>query len=204
LQENMTAEAERIYRDRPDGWEYHLTLEMLQSEMKPVLQRWDALKRGLYSKPSTRVAQRESVEWMLDRIAEAEHLVESFDLLSNEEFAKAWGAPGEAGDADAILSTSRLFAEMCATALEWEERVRFAVVDPAFERVRTQFVGIGGRFIDEAAKLPAFMAAILDDDNASGTHTLNMVLSLPEDWVNDVRAALEEATAEFIANPEQR
>jgi len=201
VQENMTPEAERIYRDRPDGWEYSLTLEMLQSEMKPVLQRWDALQRGLYSKQSVRIPRSNSIEWMQDRITEAEHLVGSFDLLSNEEFAKAWGAPGEAGDADAIVSTSRLFAEMCATALEWEERVRFAIVGPAFERVRTKFVGIGGRFIDEAAKLPAFMGAVLGDENASGTHTLNMILSLPENWVSDVRAALEEATADFIANP---
>lgn len=201
MHEEMTEEAKRICRERPDAWEYRLTLEMLQSRMKPVLQRWDALKRGLYSKSSIRVARSNSVDWMLDKISEAEHLVGSFDLLSNEEFAKAWGAPGEAGDADAIVSTSRLFAEMCATALEWEERVRFAIVDPAFERVRRQFVGIGGRFIDEAAKLPAFMAAILADDEASGTHTLNMVLSLPENWVRDVRAALEKATADLIANP---
>lgn len=62
-------------------------------------------------------------------------------------------------------------------------------------------MGIGGRFIDEAAKLPAFMAAILADEDASGTYTLNMVLSLPENWVRDVRAALEQAAEDFIADP---
>lgn len=199
--QGLSAEAERICRDRPDGWEYRLTLEVLQSQMKPILQRWDALKRGLYSKPSTRVARMESAEWMMDRMSEMERVTDSFTALSNEEFAKAWGAPGEPGDADSIIFTSRLFAEMCGTALEWEEGVRFALVDPIFEPVRILFVGIGGRFIDEAQKLPSFLSAVLSDPEASGTHALNMTLSLPDSWVDEVHGALELATADFIANP---
>lgn len=198
----LTSKAARIIEEKPDGWEYTLTAEMLRAEMAPVLQRWASLNRGLYSKPTIRVARNDSIVWMQDRLAEVERLTNALTALSNEEFARAWGAPGEPGDADLIIHTSRLWAEMCGNALQWEETVRFAGVDPLFERVRVLFVGVAGRMIDEAAKLPAFISAVVDDPEASGTHTLDMVLTLPEDWAAHVKAALDEATDDFIANPE--
>jgi hypothetical protein len=190
-----------IDSQEPVLWEYKLTLETLRAEMAPTLQRWDALQRRLYSKPTIRVSRADSLEWMQDRMSESERMAGSFTALANVEFARAWGEPGQPGDADAIVQTSKLWAELCAGALAWEETVRFTAVDPIFEPVRELFVGVVGAFIDEAKKLPDFLESTIADPHASGTHALNMVLTVPDGWVEEVSLALEDASASYIANP---
>jgi hypothetical protein len=135
--------SERIIREKAPFWEYRLTGEVLKSEMAPALRRWDALKRGLYMKPNHRVAKEDSVPWMQSRLSEALQISKAFSELMNVEFSRAWGAPGEPGDEAAIIFTCRLFAGMCHSAVDWEEAVRFANVDPAFKDVKQLFFGIG-------------------------------------------------------------
>ncbi len=187
--------------DKAGPWEYDLTAKTLRSEMSPVLKRWEALKRGLYSKPTIRVPRRDSVQWMQDRLAEVERMTEALTALSNNEFARAWGEPGQPGDRDLIIETSKLWAELCASGLAWEEAVRFAKVDPIFEPVRELFVGVAGRMIEEAEKLPKFIEDVIGDPEARGTHKLDMVLTLPEDWAENVSRALRAATDDYVANP---
>lgn len=111
----------------------------------------------------------------------------------NEEFARAWGEPGVAGDNLQIVETCHLYAKMCRTALAWEEMVRGSSVHAAFEEVRDLFIGVGRRMIDEAAKLPAFLTETFPARPASGTHMFTAILSLPDGWDEEVEAALQRA-----------
>ena len=189
--------AERIITEKSDCWEYRLTAEVLRSETAPVLRRWDALQRGLYSKPRTRLAKEECLPWMQDRLAEARAIVGAFETLMNEEFARAWGEPGVAGSDIEIVTTCRLFSEACMSALLWEEKVRFTTVHDFFEDVRDLFVGVVGHMIDEAAKVPAWLSETLSNPDVSGTHLLNVVLALPDGWSEQVAEALERATVSY-------
>lgn len=191
--------AERLIVEKGELWEYRLTSEVLRFEMAPVLRRWNALRRKLYMKPNVRVSTSEFGHWMHDRMEEIGQVCDAFAELTNREFYRAWGDPGVPGDDAEIVSTCRLYAEMCASALTWEEAVRFVTVDDAFEEVRSLFVGIAGKFIDEAAKLPAFMSDTFSSDSVSGTFELNLVLTLPDDWVEAVKVALAKAMATIIA-----
>lgn len=40
--------AQQIVIDKPDHWEYKLTIELLRSRLDPVLSRWKDLEGGLY------------------------------------------------------------------------------------------------------------------------------------------------------------
>lgn len=196
--------AERILIEKGDHWEYRLTAEVLRFEMAPVLQRWSALKRGLYIKPANRIAKMDSIPWMLDRLAESGNIAGAFSELMNVEFARSWGEPGVAGDEHLIVSTCRLFAEMCQSSLEWEERVRFAAVVDLLKPVQELFVGVAGAFIDEAAKVPTFLAERLTGEPEPGEHRLSLTLALPEGWNQAVEAALASASEAMIAEIEGR
>ena len=110
--------AERIVTEKGDLWEYRLTAEVLRSETSPIIRRWDALQRGLYSRPRVRLAKEECLPWMQDRLSESETIVAALAGLMNKEFAKAWGEPGVAGNDVEIVATCRLFAEACDAALK--------------------------------------------------------------------------------------
>lgn len=194
--------AERLIIEKGDYWEYRLTAEVLRFEMAPVLRRWNALKRGLYMKPCERLEKLDTIAWIRDKGTEVINIVHAYSELMNVEFARAWGEPGVAGSDIEIVTTCRLFREMCESALRWEEAVRFLTVDDIFEEVHALYIGIAGHMIDEAAKVPTFFAENLSDNPQPGTYTLNLTLELPEGWSENVAAALERATNAMIAEIE--
>jgi flavin-binding protein dodecin len=194
----LSYRAERIIIDKEALWEYNLTEEVLRFEIAPVLQRWGALRRGLYIKSAKRLAKLDFVPWIMNRLAEIRQIVHAFAELMNVEFLRAWGEPGVAGNERDIVDTARLFVEVCSSALAWEEEVRFATVDEIFRDVLALYVGVAGNIIDEAAKLPEFLAATFGGEKPSGDYRFTLVLSLPEGWSEAVEDAFERATEAYI------
>lgn len=182
--------SERLILEKSDLWEYRLTAEVLRFEMEPVLNRWNALKKGLYTLPIEKIAKEDFFDWVRLKMQEIEAIVHAFGQLTNKEFAIAWGDPGVPGKDTAIVATARLYREMCQSALKWEESIRFVFLDDIFRELHELLIGTGGRIIDEAAKLPEFFAKTLGTNPVQGTFELNLVLNLPEGWVDKVDSAL--------------
>jgi hypothetical protein len=191
--------AERIILEKGDFWEYRLTAEVLRFETEPVLRRWNALKRGLYMKPNRRIEKADCVPWAQTRIAELLQMARGFSELLNVEFARAWGEPGVAGSDVEIVSTCRLFSEMCASAVAWEEETRFANVDEIFEEVRRLFVGVAGQLLDEAFKVPAYLGTVFSGEVEPGEYGLHLTVSLPDGWNNSLDVALARAAKKLAA-----
>ncbi|MCJ2186016.1 hypothetical protein [Novosphingobium beihaiensis] len=191
--------AERIISEKGDGWEYHLTAEVLRYEMTPVLRRWSALKKGFYMKPPLPVGLREFPDWLSVRMNEAQGIVSAFEGLISGEFERAWGDPGVPGNDRDIVETCRLFGEMCASALLWEEQVRFVSVQDEWQQVAELLRGAAGAIIEEAFKLPEFIEETVNDPVATGTYKLTLVLQLPDQWSENLEAAMAIARDSIIA-----
>lgn len=191
--------AERIILEKGDLWEYRLTAEALRFEMKPVLRRWDALKRGLYMKANYEVPKDGTALWLRMRMNEVLQITHAFSELMNEEFRRSWGDEGVAGDDALIVATCRLYSGMCLSAVEWEEAVRFAVVHEVFDEVRDLLLGIGGGLVDEAAKLPPYLTELFSGTPEPGVHKFSLSLELPEGWNEAVEAALGRAAEAYVA-----
>lgn len=191
--------AERIVIEKGDAWEYRLMTEVFRYEMAPILRRWNALKRGMYLKPTQRVDKMDFIPWMLARGDEAQNICQAFSELMNVEFQRALGEPGVAGSDIDIVNACRLFSEMCESALRWEEDVRFIKANSAFEEVHSLHVGVAGAMIDEAAKLPAFLSQSFGGEIQPGEYRLSLTLSLPDECAELVSAALAKATDELTA-----
>jgi hypothetical protein len=185
--------AERIVIEKDELWEYHLTAEVLRVELGPVLQRWGALKRGLYMRQHARVDRDAFMPWIAARIEEIRSITAAFAELINVEFGRAWGEPGVAGIDTDIVATCRLFSEMCQNALTWEECVRFISVDDVFSEVHSLFVGTAGSILEEAAKFPAFLSETFAGSPSAGQHSLHLTLVLPDGWSDAVDSALARA-----------
>lgn len=189
----LSYRAERILIDKPDIWEYLLTEEVLRFEMASVVQRWHALQRKLYMRPMRLLSRAQFISWISERNTEILHMTATFDALINVEFERAWGLPGQPGNEQDIISTCRLFAEMCSSALNWEEAIRFTAVRGSLQNVLKLYVGIAGRLIDEATKLPAWMTETFSEAKATGTQRFDLVLTLPEGWSEAVQKAYDDA-----------
>lgn len=185
--------AERIILEKGSFWEYRLTVEMLRFEMSPISQRWSALKRGLYIKPTTRIESSEFPLWLSERMQELEQLAAAFTTLANSEFSRAWGEPGIAGSDIEIVAVCRLVAEMCASALAWEETVRFLRVSEPFSEVHRLLSGAAADFIEQARRIPEFLSDVIEQNPVGGNHHLQLVLGLPEHFAENIMTATERA-----------
>lgn len=194
--------AERIILEKGDLWEYRLTAEVLRYEMSPVARRWSALKRGLYVKPSHRVAKEEFYPWIQARLHEAQALTAALNGLMNDEFARAWGEPGVPGDDHDIVDTCRLFAEACQSIVAWEEEIRFTWVHQIFRDLQDHFIGVMGLLLDEALKVPAFISDTLAKEGLTGPQTLSLVLSMPDGWVEEGEWLMAKTVDDFAADLE--
>jgi hypothetical protein len=82
---------------------------------------------------------------------------------------------------------------MCASALTWEESIRFTDVRGSLANVLHLYVGIGGGLIDEAAKLPVCMTKTFSQPDVTGRQSFSITLSLPEGWSEAVQKACDVA-----------
>ncbi|WP_256219272.1 hypothetical protein [Variovorax sp. 770b2] len=184
--------------EKDDYWEYRLTAEVLRFEMEPVLQRWGALKRGLYVKPNSKINHKEFISWFQLKLGEITSISKAFTELANNEFSRAWGEPGTPGNDKDIVVTARLFSEMCQSSLNWEEEVRFTSTDEIFYELQNLFIGTAGRIIDEAAKLPLFLSETLSNNPVDGRYKLELVLSLADGWGEKIDEAFARAQKNYI------
>lgn len=151
--QNSTYLARQIVIDRPEAWEYKLTAELLRSKINPILYRWSALKRGLYSKRISTIAQDQSIDWIVARFEELKKAVSALVEIINVEIKDAWGEPGVAGSVSLILTTCILFEEACQQVLGWEENVRFTMVPLEFRELQSLLLDLGEIIIDQAGTI---------------------------------------------------
>lgn len=189
--------AERLILEKDEYWEYLLTAEVLRYEMAPAVERWAALKRGLYTKPVRRIDKDESFAWLSDKSQEIELIVAAFVNLTNLELAPTWGEPGVPGSDVDIVKVCRLYGEVCSNTLLWEESVRFTRVHEDFSEVRDLYVGVAGEVIEQAARIPKFLTEMIAPKPTSGTYELVLTIALPDDWADKVTLAMKKAELSF-------
>jgi hypothetical protein len=186
----LSYRAEKILIEKADYWELSFTIELFRLKLLPVIQRWRDLNRGLYLGKIERITDSDVREWLLDRIYEASLIVQPFELLVSEELSKAWGAPNSSSSEKEILRVVGLIAEACERLLKWEESVRFARLPDAFAPIQDVLTGTIGRQIDEIGKIPTYLSSLVEGGYQPGSHKLELLFNLPDDFAAKFEAAL--------------
>jgi hypothetical protein len=74
----------------------------------------------------------------------------------------------------------------------------FSAVHEIFDELRSLLIGVAGGLIDEAEKLPTFIAEVFAKEEPAGVHRLSLTIELPEGWTDAVKVALERATTRLM------
>jgi hypothetical protein len=69
----------------------------------------------------------------MEKIQERDSLIQQIDDTMSADHSSAFGAPGEPGNMEDIVSLSKRIAAFHMRALEWKREVRTARVDPRFD-----------------------------------------------------------------------
>lgn len=194
--------ARQIIRDRPPGWEYRLTSELLKSHLRQPIRKWRDLSNGLYTKQRVRVTHDEAMGWFGEQISAVSDLVDPFQKLITHELSNSWGAPGHSGDPQEIRHVCSLMRDAAARAVEWEEHVRFVSVPPPFTPLHMLLPGIIGSQIVKLESIPSTLDAALDwaEEHPGQLHEVQhtVVFELPNGWLNSVEAELRRLALELV------
>jgi hypothetical protein len=188
--------AQQIVLDRPEHWEYKLTMEILRSGLGEVYERWRHLKHGMYVRKSTVLPANQVAEWLSAKINDASKIIGAVRPLLDEMKA-AWGPPGVSGDDRKILTVCKLIVAAGENLLVWEEDVRFVHVPEAFRDVLSSIQGVAGHQLDQLLKIPNELSSVFSMDKPTGEHKINLVFDVPNDFVTNFGRALQRATKAF-------
>jgi hypothetical protein len=188
--------ARRIILDRPRGWEYRLTAEFLRQYLRKSMRGWSDLQRNLYLRPNQIVEGDAFFPWLRSKNLEAERMVEVLAELYAVELARAWGKPGEPGDAYEIKHVCKLIQSTCEQLLQWEESIRFTSVDSTRERILNCLPGILGKQLEQLREVPRKLDEVADWIDANPNNTApkrfeyTVVFKVPDDWADRITAEL--------------
>lgn len=156
---------ERIVVDRPDGWEWRLTAELMRHLNAPHLRRLKDLSDHLYTSPGEHVDERDALVWISNQLHEMQNIVELFEPLLARLNA-AWGAPGTPGNAEEIHHICCLVRDNLSVIVNHEERLQFAHLPPKFQRLvdllKNLLSGYGNKF----SEIPSMLDEAIDLINA--------------------------------------
>jgi len=197
----------RIILDKPDGWEWQLTAEMMRFLNGPVFRRYRDLREGLYTRPAETISDEDLLSWFQVQTNEMANLIGPLTNLLNRLNA-AWGVPGQSGDANEIIHICKLLKEALERVVEQEERIEFAHVDEKFERLVTLLQDALGSQAQKFEEIPLKLdqaIALIGEDHEGTIEQPKIIhhsveFSLPDNWNRDVERELKRLERHLTRN----
>lgn len=124
----LSEAASALASTEPLLWEFRLFAQVLMDEI------------GYVSAAPTVASHHEqgfeeSAAWLASRLQVLNDISQAVTDLLNADHTRAWGPPGEAGDAQAIITFARQVAAFYRQILEWASAVRQANLHPLLQPV---------------------------------------------------------------------
>lgn len=190
--------AKEIAINRLPGWEYRLTAELLRDYLRDPLRRWRDLADGVYIPERRRIGDEAAIHWLTDRMNEMSDIFGPLEKLT-PRFARAWGEPGQEGDAADILHTCKLLKRGVDRAIKWEEEIAATLVPDRFLPLFALLPGTIGSQIEKLSNLPASLSELLAWAEAhpgqSRILSETIIFEAPEGWTERVTAEVDKLTS---------
>ena len=179
----------RIAIDKPRGWEWRLTAELMRHFNGPTLRRLEDLRAEFYTRQTEQIDDQEVPAWLSARLNEMQKLISPLTNLTNQ-LNIAWGDQGEPGDEKEIFHICQLMRDAIEQTVQHEERLWFARVPDAAQPVLDLLKDVLGSQVEKIADIPNILdevVSLLDADHSGTTENPYIVerrisLELPEGW----------------------
>ncbi len=188
----------RILRDKPPGWEWRLTAELVRHYNGPIFRRLANLRDGAYTLRITYVSDELAFDWIRERLSDLQTLLSPFENVV-AMISKSWGAPGIDGDYEEIDNACGLLRDALTRCVEYEELLAFTKLPSRFDALKSLLQHQLGRNIERFQALPAYLDSVLElaSTDHGGTRdrptvvSKDIVFDLPDDWVKQVSHEIE-------------
>jgi len=143
----------RIIIDKPDGWEYRLTAELMRFLNEPSFRKIKALKNGLYLKNLETVDSDKAFNWVQNRLTELTRMIPpAVGLL--DQLTNSWGKPGEPGDVKEIHHITKLIRDYLEHIITFEEKLHFVNIPEEYQRLVDLLKNLIGSQVVKLSNIP--------------------------------------------------
>lgn len=189
----------RIAFDKPTGWEWSLTGELMRHLNAPLFRKLIDLRDGVAAISVKFLNDGEAVTWVQERISEMGEMVEPIKIILTR-FDKAWGKPGEPGDIDEIHHTTLLLRDSLARIVRHEEELYSVRSDSKFDEVIGLLKNALGSQAEKFKRIPdrldefVQLAIRLSESGPSSEPTVVQEIiefDLPDGWSDNFGRAMD-------------
>ncbi len=179
----------RILVDKPDGWEWRLTAELMRYLNKPHFRRLVDLRDGLYVAQQQHIDGQDVVTWVQAKMTEFSNLIGPISSLM-ERMSASWGKPGEEGDIDEIHHVCQLISNSLEQVVFFEESIYFTNAPEEYRKVIDLLKDILGSQARKLADIPDYLDGVVElvaaeagrSDGPPRTITKTIDFNLPKGW----------------------
>jgi hypothetical protein len=188
---------------RPDWWEYWLYAGALKLGLENLEDKYRDYEMGFAKPTGEHYAGRDAFEFLRSASANAQNLAEAFNVvLAANVQQRAFGAPGEPGDADRIMHMAQRLLDVYEGFIDEAARLRGASVPDEFRRAQAAAARFGvqpieriRRFVCEfdetVAKLPEMVAGRTERDEPL-TIEMPVELTVDDEIIEEFGAGLRD------------
>lgn len=171
--ENETEIAKQIALEKPDCWEYKLTVELLKSKFQQVEKKFKDLDDGLFFVKSVRLNALDYFQQISLKFGDLKKILNLVLKIINDEITKSWGPPGVAGNPYEIKEATDKLLAACLAAFDWE--LEICALDPPenFQYLNDLLKGGGKIIFDSIKELPVRLEEAYSVENLEhGTYNI--------------------------------
>lgn len=187
----------RIIIDKPLGWEFRLTSELMRFFNSPHLRRLKDLQNNLYLRHRQHLVEADVLNWVQSKLKEMSNLTPPIVNLI-QKLNLSWGVPGQDGDIDEIHHTCLLIRDYIEHIIQFEELLHFTSVPEKYEKLKLllqQLVGSQLLKIEDIPKKLDNIVALLNKrvlEQSKDSITIHeaLVFELPENWETEFNREL--------------
>lgn len=174
-----TERAQKIALEKPDYWEFLLTVELLNSKLAIIKRKFNDLQRGLIHRKSQKVGGRDFLSIVSTKCNDFVLLINLLKVACTEELPLSWGEPGVAGVATEIKRAVEVVISGSELLLDWEADLLSLLPPYAFLKIKDKMQGWTSQIFSQLFVISESIQAVIDQPNPEGQHTINLVFEKP-------------------------
>jgi len=176
---NETERSQQIALEKPDFWEFLLTIELLKSKLAVINRNFNDLEKGLIHRNTQKVNGTEFLKIVSTKCDDLVSLMNLLKVACTEEIPLSWGGPGVAGVATEIKRAVDIIVSGSEMLLEWEADLLSISPPDVFLKIKNKMQDWTTQIFNQLFVIPENIQSVIDMPNPEGQHTINLVFEEP-------------------------
>ena len=169
---------QKIVVDKPQYWEFKLTIELLRDRINRVRSRFIDMQKGLILIKPVYLNDFEFFQNVSARMETMIQLLKMLTQVAEVELLESWGKPGEPGDSVKIKKSIERFFEIGNEIFNWELEIRSLSVSDELIPLKESLYGTAESIFNDASTLADLLEAPLLD-NQRGEINITYKINVP-------------------------